>query len=222
LTTTRARSGPRTLVAIAAALGLLVALTLPALAGTDFATVTGYAEGTPANNSPDTWGDDCEGVPAPDGGFGDTYELPALADGLVYSLVVVKTGSEQSNPGFVNTLFADPLAGQTVWADSNGNGAFDGDDKGISHIIVCTAAADDEDTPSPSPTEDEEEEEETPTPSPTERQGQLGGNPTPTPGGGSLPDTAVGGMDQVPAIVLSLIMLAALAGTAYARLARQR
>jgi hypothetical protein len=188
----------------------MVALTLPVLAGTDFATVTGYAEGTPANNSPDTWGDDCDSVAPPAGGFGDTYELPALSAGMVYSLVVVKTGSEQSNPGFVNTLFADPLAGQTVWPDTNGNGAFDADDKEISHIIVCTAVA-----------EDAEEEEETPTPSPTEREGELGGNPTPTPGG-SLPDTSVGGMDQVPATVLSLIMLAALAGTAYARLARQR
>ncbi len=135
---------PRTLMSIVAALGLLAALTMPALAGevVDWATVTGYAEGTPENNHPETFGDNCE-----DAGVqgGDTWVLPALPEGGVYSLVVVKAGSEQSAEE-VNTLFANPSAGQTVWADSDGSGDFSEGDKGISHIIVCT---DEEEPPPP-------------------------------------------------------------------------
>jgi hypothetical protein len=77
-------------------------------------------------------------------------------------------------------------------------------------------------TPTPTPTEGESPAEETASPTPTLRDDTQGGNPTPTLGGGQLPDTATGGMGQVPATVLSLVLLAALAATAYARLARQR
>ena len=73
-------------------------------------------------------------------------------------------------------------------------------------------------TPTPTPSEDEEPEEETPTPTP--RDDTLGGTPTPTPG--QLPDTATGQLTQVPATVLSLVMLAALGTMLYVRLARQR
>ncbi|HEY6609033.1 MAG TPA: hypothetical protein VI277_07555 [Candidatus Limnocylindria bacterium] len=47
----------------------------------------------------------------------------------------------------------------------------------------------------------------------------LGGNPTP---GGEVPDTAVGGFNQIPATLLSLVFLAALGGMVYLRLARER
>ena len=294
---------PRTLLSILAALGLLAALTMPVLAGVevDWATVTGYAEGTPENNKPDTWGENCEdaGVQGQ-----DTWVLPELAEGQVYSLVVVKAGSEQSAEE-VNTLFANPSAGQTVWADSDGSGDFSEGDKGISHIIVCT----DEEEPPPPPTAslfavpcdpttggpsqiqidaaldaglrlflapegtdefveefydgdgvlevepgtyewviteadgttelgsgtldvddcgitvnppppDEGESGETPAPTPNE--GELGGTPTPAPQGGSVPDTAMGQVDQVPATVLSLVLIGALAAMVYVRLARQR
>ena len=226
MSTTRARSGPRTLLAIAAALGLLAALTLPAFGGeeTDWAEVTGYAPGTAENNEASTWGANCEKLPTPEGGWGPTFELPALAEGMVYSLVIVKAGSDQSTDDGPNTLFEDPAAGETVWADSVADGVFGEGDKNISHIIICTEEEDEEEeeeTPTPTPTPTASPTP-TPTPTPTERDGELGGNPTPTPAGGTVPDTAMGGMDQVPATVLSLIMLAALAGTAYARLARQR
>ena len=99
-------------------------------------------EGTPENNNPETWGENCD-----DAGVNgrDTWVLPELAEGQVYSLVVVKAGSEQSAEE-VNTLFANPSAGQTVWADSDGSGDFSEGDKGISHIIVCT---DEEEPPPP-------------------------------------------------------------------------
>jgi hypothetical protein len=219
----QARSGLRTIIGLVAALGLVGALAMPAFAVEDWATVTGYAEGTSDNNHPETWGDNCD-----DAGVqgGDTWVLPELAEGMVYSLVVVKTGSEASVPGFVNTLFANPSAGQTVWADSDGSGDFSEGDKGISHIILCTEEeAEEEATPTPTPTE---EPTEAPTEEPTEaptapvNEGVAGGNPTATPAGGSLPDTAVGQFGQVPATVLSLLLLGALAAMVYVRLARQR
>lgn len=59
-----------------------------------------------------------------------------------------------------------------------------------------------------------------PTPAPT---GQvLASAPTPTPAGGTLPDTAMGQFGQLPATVLSIVLLAALAATVYLRVATQR
>lgn len=128
---------------------LIFALSLiPALAAlaADFATVTGYAAGTAANNNPATWGEDCTKV---EEGLGDTYVLTED-----YALVVVKAGSEEANAGFVNTEFADASSGQTVFADTNGNGVSDpggkGGDKTISHIILCPAA----DEPSTAPSDE--------------------------------------------------------------------
>ena len=89
---------PRTLLSILAALGLLAALTMPAIAGVevDWATVTGYADGTSENNHPETWGENCAdaGVKGQ-----DTWVLPALPEGQVYSLVVVKAGSDAVGRG---------------------------------------------------------------------------------------------------------------------------
>lgn len=292
---------PRTLLSILAALGLLAALTMPAIAGVevDWATVTGYADGTSENNHPETWGENCAdaGVKGQ-----DTWVLPALPEGQVYSLVVVKAGSDQSAEE-PNTLFANPSAGQTVWADSDGSGDFSEGDKGISHIIVCT----DEEEPPPPPTAslfavpcdptaggpsliqieaaaleglrlflapegtddfveqlfdgngvlevepgtyewviteadgttelgsgtvDVEECGITVNPpppddgesgaTPPQNEGELGGTPTMAPQSGSIPDTAMGQFDQVPATVLSLVLIGALAAMVYVRLARQR
>jgi hypothetical protein len=220
-----ARKGPRMSLGLLAALGLVAALAMPALAGEDWATVTGYAEGTSENNHPDTWGDNCEDV----GVNGvDTWVLPDLPDGQVYDLVVVKTASEQSAPGHVNTLFDNPSEGQTVWADSDGSGAFNDGDKGISHIIVCTTeeeVPESEAPPSEAPPSEVAESElpaESEVPAESEREGELGGTPTPAPAGGSVPDTAMGDFGQLPATVLSLVLIGALAGMVYVRLARQR
>jgi hypothetical protein len=218
----RARKGARTILGLLAALGLVAALTMPALAGAevDWATVTGYADGTPENNHAETWGDNCEDVATPEGGWGDTYLLPELGEGRVYSLVIVKAGSDQSTDEGANTLFANPSAGETVWADSAADGVYGEGDKNISHIIVCTEEDEEEEEPTPTPTIREEEEGGTPTPSPTIREDEQGGNPTPT--APEVPDTAMGQFDQVPATVLSLVLLGALAAMIYVRLARQR
>jgi mucin-2 len=95
----------------------------------DYATVTGYAAGTSTNNLEGTWGSDCTKTNDPGG---STYVLTQD-----YAKVIVKAGSDQSTDDHANTVFDNPKAGQTVWADSNGSGAFDLGDKTISHIIFC-------------------------------------------------------------------------------------
>jgi hypothetical protein len=132
------------LVAMLGGLMLIGVFTIGSAAtvlGATWATVTGYAEGSAANNNPDTWGDDCTKLDEP--GV-DTYELTQN-----YALVIVKAGSDVSTDDHANTLFADAKAGQTVWADSNGSGAFDEGDKQISHIIFCGPTP--EETPAPTP-----------------------------------------------------------------------
>lgn len=221
MSTLRARKGPRTILGLLAAFGLVAALTVPAVAGeeTDWATVTGYAPGTAENNQAETWGADCEDVSTPEGGWGETYLLPELGEGLVYRLVIVKAGSDQSTDEGANTLFANPAAGETVWSDAAADGDFGEGDKNISHIIVCIEEEEEEEA-TPTPTIREEEEGGTPTPSPTIREDEQGGNPTPT--APEVPDTAMGQFGQVPATVLSLVLLGALAAMIYVRLARQR
>ncbi|MEO5939722.1 MAG: hypothetical protein ABIZ72_02300 [Candidatus Limnocylindrales bacterium] len=119
---------------LAAGAMLAVAALAPASVGaaTTWATVTGHQAFSNDANNPDYWGTDCTKIDSVDGSLGDSYVL--LAD---YGLVVVKAGSGE----FANTLFADASAGESVWADTNGDGIFNpggGDgDKGISHIIFC-------------------------------------------------------------------------------------
>ena len=211
-----ARSGARSLLGLLAALGVAAALTMPALAADDFATVTGYADGTPENNSPATWealtpeDDTC--VDAGVNGVA-TWVLPDLPDGETYTLVVVKAGSAQSAEE-VNTLFANPSEGQTVWADSTPDGVFGEGDKNISHAIVCTLVT--EVPPSEAPPSEVAESE---VPAESEREDTLGGTPTPAP---AIPDTAMGDVGQMPATVLSLVLIGALGAMVYVRLARQR
>jgi hypothetical protein len=103
----------------------------------DYATVTGHQASTAENNDPDFWGEDCEKLAI--SGV-DSYVLEAS-----YDLVVVKAGSSSGDDPNSLTLFGDsPSAGQTVWADTNGDGVFNvggpGGDHQISHIIVCGPA----------------------------------------------------------------------------------
>ena len=106
-----------------------------------YADVTGYAAGTAENNHEATWGAACSKINSIGGSLGSSYVLPDLAAGMIYDQVIVKAGSDVSTDGHANTIFDNPVDGETVWADSNGTGAFDEGDKEISHIIICTAAA---------------------------------------------------------------------------------
>jgi hypothetical protein len=210
-----------------------------ALGADDWATVTGYADGSAANNNPDTWGDNCTKLD--NGNLGSTY---VLTQG--YDLVIVKAGSSQSADGFANTLFANASAGQTVWADSNGNGTFDEGDKNISHIIFCgptpeeTPVATPEVTPEATPEVTPEATPEvtpeatpevtpaatpevTPEATPAETPaGTPASTPASTPGGGVLgetsnptgPSTDIGSNDSVTGGVNMGIVLLALGALA--------
>jgi hypothetical protein len=178
---------------------IAVALLAPATASaaTDWATVTGYAAGGSDNNHASTWstltGFDCVDGPQDPG---DTYLLTQS-----WKLVIVKAGSEESAPDHVNTLFANATAGQTVWADSNGSGAFDEGDKGISHIIFCGPVEQETSTPTDTPTDTPTETPtDTPTATPTDTptatptdEVQPPETPTDTPT--VCPDCAPGGHD---------------------------
>ncbi|MFL6179879.1 MAG: hypothetical protein ACJ74E_08525 [Actinomycetes bacterium] len=111
-----------------------------------YATVTGHESFSSDANHPDYWGDNCEKIV--DGGNLTSYVLTQD-----YDLVVVKSASKNVDP-YTNTLFADASSGETVWADTNGNGTFDpggkNGDKAISHIIVCGPGETESPSPSPS------------------------------------------------------------------------
>lgn len=134
-----------------------------------YAQVDGHAAFSAAANKASYWGDGCRKIEG--GNLGTAYVLTQD-----YALVVVKAGSGQ----YANTLFEDANAGETVWADTNGDGMFNpggkNGDKGISHIIVCEG----EDEPSPSPSETKStsspspsntESSESPSPSESESTG---------------------------------------------------
>jgi hypothetical protein len=147
---------------LAAVLGGLMLLGLVSvgsvLGAVDYATVTGHQAFSADANHEDYWGKDCSKIEDVEGSLGSSYVLTND-----YDLVVVKAGSD----AYANTLFANATAGQTVWADTNGNNTFDpggqDGDKGISHIIFCGPAP--EETPAVTP---EATPEATPAESPAE------------------------------------------------------
>lgn len=119
-------------------LKLLIGLTAGALAvssaafAAEYATVTGYTQFSAPANQVDYWCDEGTKIEEPGG---SAY---VLTDD--YDLVVVKAGAGQ----YANTEFgSNPSTGQTVWADTNGNGIYDpggqNGDKDISHVILCVA-----------------------------------------------------------------------------------
>jgi hypothetical protein len=134
---------------------LALAVAVPTMAGDEvvWATVTGHQAHSATDNNPDSWGDDC----VKDERSGDELTFVLEHD---YALVVVKSGSGE----FANTLFANASAGETVWADVNGNSVFDDDDKGISHIIFCGES---DATAPPTFEQSEGGETDAPTPPPT-------------------------------------------------------
>ena len=100
-----------------------------------YAKVTSHETNDPKFNDPTTWAKLYPGATCTKlGGTLDrTYVLTQD-----YVAVIVKAGSNQ--PGNdANTIFAAPKAGETVFADSNGDFTFNDGDKQISHIIFCTA-----------------------------------------------------------------------------------
>jgi len=150
------------LVAFAVALA-----TAPAAAATTYATVTGYEPFSSDANHESHWPGDCQKVDEKVEGDA-SYTLVES-----YALVIVKAGAGQ----YANTLFAGASAGETVWADTNGDGVFNADDKDISHIIFCDEQPDQ--TPEPTPIITPQPTPE-PTPTPTATP-EVTPSPTPTP-----------------------------------------
>jgi hypothetical protein len=238
---TRAR-GSRTVVGFSAAIGLIAALAMPALG----ASVDPELIDQTANLECDAFEADGQSWatlkvdPNPDGAGPFHYSDGTLsvtitnAEGdksfdwssnIGVDAVYVKAGA-----GGSNLYRYDPPSEVTSDADLVSPGV---SGNGISHISFCyddenptpTPTPTEEETASPSPTptpsESQGGEEETSSPTPTgSAEGELGGNPTPTPG--ALPDTAAGDLTGMPAMLLTLVMLTALAATVYTRLARQR
>jgi hypothetical protein len=228
----RARTGLRTLVGLMAALGLLLALTLPTLAHHDPADGPEVAP---------TQQDFPGGQPVcPAGTVGDRIDSPAAGDEATVQLpdqtsatfkVISVTNDEltfEVQGGLAAVVFVKGgTDGQNVY-DYSGmpGGGIAHDDglitptaQGISHVDFCLVAAP-VSTPTPSPSEGGGGG--TPTPSPTPRESELGGNPTPTPDA-EVPDTATAGLaDQVPSLVLSLLLVGSLATLVAIRMTGQR
>ena len=207
-----------------AALGLLAALTMPALG----ASVTPTPISDDNNPTCSNFGDwtELKVDPPGNGTFTDgtlsvtitnfTNSDPKGFDwtsNIGVDAVLVKAGSDKHNLYVYNP----ESTGDTGLGPQNGSG------NGISHISFCYDEGDESTpTPTPSPTPRESELGGNPTPSPTPRESELGGNPTPTPGG-EVPDTATTGLaDQVPALILSLVLVGSLAALFSVRIAGQR
>lgn len=213
--------------AVSAALALVLGLTGTALAVDPiYATVDGYAVGSADNNHEGTWGEGCTKIG--ENGNLESYVLPDLGAGMVYDLVIVKAGSDVSTDGHANTLFDNPAEGETVWADTNGNGVFDfggqDGDKTISHIIVCLGEveATPVQTPVETPVQTPEESVAVGTSTPSPEGSVQGGTGTPEP---SQPDTAMGvsgGPSPIPTVAFGLILLAALGSLAWANVKSAR
>lgn len=133
----------------------------------------------------------------------------------------------QAPPGYV---IADPATVEDVDVDNDG----DCDSPDVRFVNELAPEA----TPTPTPSESEsasaspsqsesaspsQSESEAPSqsesssPSTSPSEGELGGNPTPTPGGGTVPDTALG-TEGVPAWPFAFLTLMSLGGLLYLRL----
>ena len=218
MSTLTARSAPRTILGLLAALGLVAALTMPALAS--------HVEPQPVNSGNPTCSDfnaswlEVKVDPPANGEESDgtlTVTISNYANNtfdwesnIGVDAVFVKAGSDKHNLYLYN-----PEA-----TEDDGLTAQDGQGNGISHISFCY----DVDVPEESQPEESQPEEsevaEESQPAESIREDTQGGNPTPS--AGTLPDTAVGQFGQIPATVLSLVLMGALAATVYVRLARQR
>jgi hypothetical protein len=228
--TLRARKGPRTLLGLVAATGLLAALAMPVIGASvtpEFSSVTANQECDEFQGDGQTW-TTLKVDPNPDGAGPFVYTEGPLTV-TITNAVDDKSFDWTSNIG-VDAVFVKAGAGGSNLyrydppAESTGDTGLvsPGDSgNGISHISFCYDLNDA--TPTPTPTASPTlPATPPPTPSPTVNEGELGGTPTPAPSQGTVPDTAMGQFDQVPATVLSLVLLGALAAMIYVRLARQR
>ena len=113
-----------------------------------YATVSGYEPFSAAANHPVHWGDNCSDL-------GDGEDQSSYVLTQDYAKVIVKSGAGNVDP-YTNTIFLNASEGETVWADTNGDGVYNpggqNGDKEISHIIVCGGGGPTTSEPEPSET----------------------------------------------------------------------
>ncbi|CAN5599916.1 hypothetical protein BH24ACT5_BH24ACT5_19770 [soil metagenome] len=239
MTTFTARSGPRSLVGLLAALGLVGALAMPALANheTDFTLVSPGAQSTECDSY--DYGFKLDNMDSMSAGV---YTASDAGHTVWIEIELFESGNEVND---YEILDADPEIAFVFVKQPVQNG-------GISHLTFCYDVPESipaesipaesipaesipaesipaesipaESIPAESIPAESIPAESIPAesiPAESVREGELGGNPTPS-GGGTLPDTAMGEWGQIPATVLSLLLLGSLAGMLYVRLARQR
>jgi hypothetical protein len=216
-------------LAIVAALGMVAVLAIPAVATH---VEPEFVDGNPTcagegfgNELSIGVGDLTAGGTKTFSSSAGTIDITASADLKTISFsnavppleaIVIKAGS-----GGNLYVYDPPVSADTGLVTPLNDG---GQQATVSHISVCfgTATPPSEAPPSEAPPSEVAESElpaESEVPVESEREGELGGNPTPAP---VVPDTAMGDFGQLPATVLSLVLIAALAGMVYVRLARQR
>jgi hypothetical protein len=244
----RARKGSRTILGLVAGVGLVVALAMPVIGASvtpEFVDQTSNLECDAFEGSGQNWST-LKVDPNPADGAGPFN----FTDGTLSVTITNASGDKSfdwsSNIG-VDAVYVkagaggshlyryDPPSestGDTGLASPGAGG------NGISHISFCYDGNDtpeSEAPPSEAPPSEAAESEAPASDAPASeapaseapasespREGELGGTPTPAPSAGELPDTAFGDFGQTPATVLSLVLIAALAGMVYVRLARQR
>ena len=218
-----ARKGPRTLIGLVAALGMVAVLALPAFAAS---VDPEFVDGNPScgelgfsNELTIQVGDLTAGTTETFSNASGSIDITASADLKTFAFanatppvdaVVIKAGS-----GGNLYAYDPPVTSDTGLVTPNNDG---GQQATVSHISVCfgTATPPSEAPPSEAPPSEVAESE---LPAASEREGELGGTPTPAP---EVPDTAMGDVGQLPATVLSLVLIGALAAMVYVRLARER
>ena len=239
----RTRKGPRTLIGLLAALGLVAVLAVPAFANHEPPNgpeVTPTAEEFPGGeptcetgvairfNNP-AEGDDAD----VDLGGGATATVTILSvdnnaltfevEGGLAAIVTVKGGVSTPGTDDQNVYDYTGLPGGGIAHD---DGLTNPNEQGLSHVDFCLVAA--APPPSEAPPSEVAESElpaesevpaESEAPAESVREDTLGGTPTPAP---EVPDTAMGDVGQMPATVLSLVLVGALAAMVYVRMARER
>lgn len=214
-----ARSGARTLLSLAAALGMTAALAIPASAAHTIEI--------------DPYDETAHGCGA-DGGFkleGDwleegthTYNL-VVGDEIVFSATLTVALDEDNEVDSIVVVSANPPAAYVLVKAGSDDpvliGDFDTAGKAISHIEFCGELTIVVPPPPATPTEPPGGQQVVPTPTQPVTGAVLGGNPTPA--AGTVPNTAMAPTsDTVPAVLLSIVLIGSLAAMAYLRLARQR
>jgi len=249
VSTLTGRSAPRTIIGLLAAVGLVAALSMPVLANHELADGPEVDPTTESFPGGDVVCETGVGYRFENPSTGDDADID-LGDGITATVTITITGNfltfevenglasvvrvkgGQATVDDVNVYDYSGMAGGGIAHD---DGLTTPNEQGISHVDFCIvkvpeveesqaeeSQAEESQAEESQAEESQAEESQAEESEPAEsiREDTQGGNPTPS--GAPLPDTALGQFGQIPATVLSLVLMGALAATIYVRLARQR